>query len=792
MSSDLMRLAGINSGYDSEAMIEQLMSAYQTKIDNQNRKLTKLQWQQEAYRSITSKLTTFKNKYFDILKRDTYLMSPNIFSKFKATVTDKNSVEGKSPIKVTTTNKSKVGSHDLTVKQTATRAKLKGSEVQPVGFSLDIEKAAESNYTTDGNTRTYDFALDVKVGDVTKTVEFKFDVNETDGEIDMDQFASGLSDSLNAQLGNLFGTTGRTGADVTGAVSGAGEEYFLQTELSADHKSLEFKVGGNAAVSLTEKIGNFGLTSAANSQVINMQSCVTGTNTVSITRGDVTRNVTFDGVSTTYFESRYETGNEDVLAEYERLKEAAFRKQYNLADDAEIDETAFKQFKYTSAQAAEDKNTESFLEAANNTFADQLIRFTISDGSLHAWGGGSPLTFTITSVEGGTLGLAKGSVTNRISENMTLKEMGVANDDFSFTINGKTIEAKADMKVSDFIDAVNKSGAGVTMSYSKVENRFVLEATDMGAGGNVNVEENEFTKALGLAGSGVSIEAGKNAVFELDGVEIYHNSNSYEVDGTTIDFADAEKDVSYHIGISKDYDDVKQAIKDFVKDYNQLIDDIYGEIGTAPARDENNDTYEPLTTAEKDELSEKEIERYEEKAKQGVIYNDTTISSIMSQMRTALYNSVTLEDGKKFGLYNMGIKTVSDFDQHGKLEIDEDKLDAAFEKDPDAIAKLFTDTDGIMSKVNKVIDNAVRTTGTVKGSLVRKAGIEGQTSAKDNEIYRQMEQINKRISQLQERYNQKEDYWWKVFTNLEKMMGEFNSQSSYMASYLGSYGTSVQ
>ena len=89
MSSDLMRISGVNSGFDTEAMIEQMMSAYQTKIDTQNKKLQKLQWQQEQYRDVTSKLTTFKSKYFDILKRDTYLMSPSSFSKTKSTVKTK-------------------------------------------------------------------------------------------------------------------------------------------------------------------------------------------------------------------------------------------------------------------------------------------------------------------------------------------------------------------------------------------------------------------------------------------------------------------------------------------------------------------------------------------------------------------------------------------------------------------------------------------------------------------------------------------------------------------------------
>ncbi len=800
MSSDLMRLAGINSGYDSEAMIEQMMSAYQTKIDNQNKKLTKLQWQQEAYRDVTKKLTDFQNKYFDILNRDSYLMTPTAFSNFKANVTSKNNPDGKAPVSVTTSSKSKEGSYELKVKQTATRAKLNGNRITPTTFALDIEKTALNNYTVDGGKRTYDLALDVKVGDVTKTVEFSFDVNETGGNISMDDFAANLMDSLNTELADKFGFTGRTGAEATGMVNGEGKEYFLAVEASADSKTLNFKVGGNAGVSVTEKTGNFGLVKPATAQSISMSSCVTGTNTVSITRGDVTRNVSFQGVSDTYFASRYDDGNAAVLAEFNRLKEAAYRKQNLISDSESVSEAELKKFNYSSSQAAADKNTANFLEAANNTFSDQMLSFFIDSGSLRVWGGGQSFDFTITSVEGGTLGLAKGTATNKISENMTLKEMGVASGDSSFKINGKTVDVKSDMTVKDFLAAVNKAGANATMSYSTAENKFVVEATDMGAGGNVDIEENDFTKALGIAGAGVDIKEGKNAIFELDGVEIYHNSNSYEVDGTKIDFADAQVDTSYKIGISKDYEDVKKLIKDFVKDYNQLIDDVYEHIGKAPARDNKNNLYEPLTDAERDELDEKEIEKWEEKAKQGVIYNDSTISSVMSQIRTALYNTVTLEDGKKFGLYSMGIATIAyDYESHGKLEIDEEKFDKAFSERPDAIAKLFTDPEtGIMKKVDTILDSAVSTAArsngsstTYKGSLIRKAGVEKGASAKNNQLFRQMEQINKRIQTLQDRYDAKEEYWWTVFTNLEKMMGEMNSQSNYMASYLGGGGASM-
>ena len=261
------------------------------------------------------------------------------------------------------------------------------------------------------------------------------------------------------------------------------------------------------------------------------------------------------------------------------------------------------------------------------------------------------------------------------------------------------------------------------------------------------------------------------------------------------DFTDAVENETYKVGLSKDYTDVKQVIKDFVKDYNQLIEDVYGHIGTAPARDSKNNTYEPLTDEEKEEMSEEQVEKWEKAAKKGVIYNDSTVSSIMSQIRTALYNTVTTDDGKKFGIFNMGINTIAyDYASHGKLEIDEDKLNEAFDSNPDAIAKLFTDADtGIMKKIDTILDDAVSSTtskGVIRGSLIRKAGLEKGSSAKNNEIYRQMESINKRISTLQDRYDAKEDYWWKVFTNLEKMTAKFNDQSAYLANYLG--GTNTQ
>lgn len=791
MANDIMRLSGINSGYDTEAMIEKMMSTYQTKIDNQNKKLTKLGWQQKAYRDIITKLNDFKGKYFDILKRDSYLMSPTSFSKFKTNITNETDSTKDTGLKVTTSSSAVEGIHKLNVARTATATTRTGSVLGTQNFNIDLEKALNtSEYTTnDDGTRTYSFALDVKVGDISKTLEFEANITPNpDGSISeaaLEQAKTDIIADLNQQLKDGFGEIDK----------GSGN-YFLQAKDNGDG-SIGFTVKGNSAVTITEKTGNFGLARPATKVAIAPQSAVTGQNSITVDVGGDVREVKFNAVSETYYDSRNESGNESILAEYNQLKTMAYIKEKGAIPTDE----QLENYTYTSTQAAKDRNTEYMQSAFNREFRGDGITFTIDKSYVTAKdSSGEDVRFSLTATSGGTFGIEKGSVSNKFTDKTELYNLGLEpNEDgkYSMKINGKEISVDKNATIADLVSAVNKSGAGVTMTYSKLENKFIVEANDMGNGGDVDIDEDdEFAKALGLTtNAGAVYELGENAKFTIDGVEIYHNGSSYTMDGITFDFTEVELNTDITVSVSKNYDDVKQTIKDFVKDYNQLIDDVYGHIGTAPQRDSKNNTYEPLTDTEKESMSEEEIKKWEEAAKKGVIYNDSTVSGIMSRIRMALYNNVTLDDGSKFGLYNMGIKTKAySEDSHGKLEIDEEAFDKAFEENPEAIAKLFTDSEsGIMKQVNETIDNAVSTTrlsgNTVKGTLIRKAGLESGSTSKNNAIYRQMEQITKRISQLQDRYDTKEEYWWSVFTNLEKMMSDMNSQSSYMAGFLGNYGT---
>lgn len=785
MSSNTMRLSGINSGFDTEAMIQQMMSAYQTKIDTQSKKLQTLQWKQEQYRDITSKLTTFKNKYFDILNRGSYLMSPTAFTKMTTKVTTKSGKD--SGLKVTASSGEAAGTHTLKVSQIATAATTKGGQVATGNFKLDVERAMkDAEVDENGN---YNFSLDVKVGNVARTVEFS--------GADKDELLA----SLNTELEDAFGTT-------------SGGSAFISAELK--NGEFAFKTTGNTTATVTERVGNFGMGKPSTKVAIDPAAALTGTSSISVTVPNyytgnaVTKNVEFNTVSSTFFDAR--SSDENIDAAYQALKREAFAKKYGVnVNSVTEDMMNDASFTYSSVDAANDLNSSTMLTALNNAYnLEQGISFSIRGSSVTAryMQDDSAAEFTMTSTCDATFGLKKGSATSYLDESTKLSDLGIAPTDhfddgdfYTMNINGKQIKVDAKATVKDLIDAVNKSGAGVTLSYSKLEGSFTLTANDKGNGGDIRIAEDDvLAQALKLtAGSGASHTAGVNAMLTIDGVEVEHNDNVYEMDGVKFDFSDVDptENDTITVSVNKDTDSVVDTIKSFVEDYNKLIDEIAEYTYTSRPTDSKKNFYDPLTDEDKEDMSEKEIEKWEEAAKKGLLYHDSTVMSVMNKIRSALTGTVTLEDGSKFGLYNMGVKTASfltgsaEDAKRGKLVLDEDALRKALDEHPDEVIKLFTDpTEGVMAKTKTAIENAVKEGANTQtsGSLIRLAGTEKGTTARTNAIYREMERINKRIEKLQTTYDKKEEYWWSVFTNLEKMQAQFNSQQSYLSQFTANGG----
>ncbi|MFA5659478.1 MAG: flagellar filament capping protein FliD, partial [Oscillospiraceae bacterium] len=271
---------------------------------------------------------------------------------------------------------------------------------------------------------------------------------------------------------------------------------------------------------------------------------------------------------------------------------------------------------------------------------------------------------------------------------------------------------------------------------------------------------------------------GQNAIVTVNGATIANNSNSITIDGTTMDISLLSVgETNITVTTSNDSSKAVEAVKQFVEDYNALISDLYGQIRT-----EYDNDYQPLTEEQEEEMSDTEIEKWEAQAKTGLLYQDQTINKFLTQLRQAV--SGTTVDG--VGLYDMGITVSSNYLDFGKLEFDEAAFQTAIDEDPEKIRSFFTDSDnGFATRVTNVINSAVSTSGASKGTLTLLAGVANTTTATDNKISDQISTYEDLIETLQEKYEDEMERYWDKFTTLETLMSNYESQSSWLSSMLG-------
>ncbi|MBE6748293.1 MAG: hypothetical protein E7557_03580 [Ruminococcaceae bacterium] len=399
----------------------------------------------------------------------------------------------------------------------------------------------------------------------------------------------------------------------------------------------------------------------------------------------------------------------------------------------------------------------------------------------------------VTGSNAGALGFEPGSST-RISTSSKLSDLGLTGDSFSFEINGEKFSFTADNTVADVISAVNKSDAGVKLSYSSISDSFSMEATESGAKYGINITETSgdfLSKIFGAdkfengALKADAVVAGKDAVVSINGNEFSRTSNNFTIEGVTLQLTDvstAKYDASGNvigyeeskITTERDTDAIFNTIKSFVEDYNKMIEKLNGYVYEEP----NYRKYAPLTDAQRDEMTESQIEKWEEKSKQGLLYGDSTIRNFLQNMRSALYTKSTTS---KIALYDIGIETSSNKDDRGKLVIDEEALKKALSTNMEEVEKLFAGTNGLASKLTDIMDRTAKVSAATPGELVRIAGAkESKATQTQSTLYEELRRIDERISLLNTRYNKEKDRYWKQFNAMETIISNYSAQSAYL------------
>jgi flagellar hook-associated protein 2 len=344
----------------------------------------------------------------------------------------------------------------------------------------------------------------------------------------------------------------------------------------------------------------------------------------------------------------------------------------------------------------------------------------------------------------------------------------------------------ANDSLNSVIDKINNSTAGVVAFYDNVEGKISITAKNSGdnaAGAEIKLSGNFLTNQLKLdANSDLAAAAsrgkeGVSAKFTINGLTTTRPTNTFVINGFEYSLKQATGTNTVTVNSATDEEAIFKSINDFVEKYNSTIASVNSKV-----TEERYRKYQPLSDEERESMSEKQADMWDEKAKSGMLRNDSILSGALNKMRTDLYGRVgndTDDVNNNFDqLSEIGITTSKNYLDRGKLVIDPTKLREAIKNDPNAIYKLFSNNSTTVSEQG--IAQKLRTTikDTIK-SIEERAGNAMRTNAQFT-LGRNLTSIDKQINTFEDRLIKVEDRYWRQFTAMEKAIQKANSQSAYL------------
>lgn len=789
-------ISGLASGMDTESMIENAVSGYKTKISTLQQKRTKVEWQQEVYRSIISKMSSFSDKY------TSYASSTNLLSSSFFNQAVKVTSAGKYADMVSASGKTDSSVQILGVKQLAKAATY---TVSGIGDSKPADKSDSTVSKSEEKPSFTGSAVDLsekkELSNVSGSLTIKYGSDRSYtidfGELDIYESADKLADAIRSKLGEQTmtlsdGTSVKVGDKIDVKVNGDGNIEFSDNSGAGNTVSIS-----NATGKIKDTLG---IDTSVNKSTLHTKNAVLSNKDATL--GDYLTGkelaLTLDGVTKKITLPAYKN-DKDYITDLQTKINKAFGDALVAGDQTQID-SAFNEGKIKV-------KLEKVDAADGKGFS---LKFSTQEGS----------TLSASGDTAKALGLDKAST--YINTSKTLGELlgdQAAWDNFDsrvddkgqrlykFKINGEVVgEFSKNTALETVLTSINSNAdAGVTVSYSKTTNQFQFTARETGASSRIVMGDG---LANALFGGGTN-EDGQDAIFSmkvngqpLDGIK--RSSNTFDVDGMsislkgtfgtykadgTIDQTAAEAD-AVSFTASSDADKIIDAIKSMVEDYNAMVTEIKNAYSTLPQQKSNGKYYEPLTEEDKAEMSESSIKAYEEKAKQGLLFADRDLSALYTQLTSAI--SMSGKDGadlKAIGItsnYSNGLTTLS---------LNEEKLRAALETDPDKVRDVFSksvvsgsSTNGLMQALKNPLDMYGKTQGT-KGILVQKAGSTlAPTTLYKNTLQNKLDDIDTQIEKWQDKMADQVDRYTSKFTALEKLIAQMNSQSSALAGFLGTNG----
>ena len=708
-----MRMSGLMSGMDTETIIKELVSAKQTKVDNAKKAQTKLQWKQDAWKELNTKLKNLQAKYIGNMRFTTS------YSKRTTKVSNSNAVS------VITGENAVNGVQSLQINQLAKTGYLTGAQIKAAdGSSLtaasklsDLGVTGEGgfnitaggkrvNITVNGDSTISDVLNKLKETGVNANFDAKnqrFFISASASGADND-FSITASDSTGdaalAALGLKVGLTGDKGDKAT---------------LAKYQEYAAFYVSGDDAATLANINKDGRITKDIDSKV---SSYLEQYKSLLSTKSDAQKKI--DEINEKYKDSSLDTVENYTkqLDAKQKEKTKLEEKIKNLADGAEKD-AAQKELDTLNEEIktlSEKKTDAQTLESAQKSIADADAK--IADVQKH-----------ITVTEGTD---ADGNATYTAEATQTLKDQ---------VNNSYLSQAKY---ASEVITAIN-NGSYMATGATKV--------------------------------------SGQDARITLNGAEFTGSTNVFEINGltfTALNETKAGEDIT--VTTEDDVDGIYDMVKNFLKEYNSIINEMDKLYNAASAKG-----YEPLTDDEKDAMSDSEVEKYETKIKDALLRRDSNLSTVSSALKEIMSGSVDV-NGKTMYLSDFGIETLGYFEA-----ADNEKNAYHIAGDPDD-ANTSGKSDILKSMISNDPDTVISFFSSLSKNLYTKMSdlsksVDGYRSYgnfyDDKKMTSDYNDYKTKISELEEKLNDYEDKWYSKFSKMETALAKLQSNSSAVTSLLG-------
>lgn len=706
-----MRVTGMMSGLDTETIIQELVSAKQVKVDKLKKEQTRLEWKQDVWKELNSKIYKLYNGALD------NLVYQSSYMKKKTSVSNSNLVS-------------------VSTKDNAM------DSVQ----ELEIEKMAKAGYLTGGK------------------------ITDENGQEKRVTSGSKLVDALGIKAGSKI-------------------------EIAVGSKKVDITVDENMTINnLVDKLQSAGV--KANFDAANQRIYVGSSGT------GKDKDFTITASNSDGAQALKQLG----LAVYDDDAKKAYQAYYDMYTDPSKKDAAVQARmeallkSYTSERDSLVKKVEDLTKKQPTVAEAYKQEFGDSVDITNATARTKRIADLKTDVEQWKAKLEAENSTPTGADKDALKEkITKAESELSYLegyeTNEKTIETSkariTELNSADYlnVDADGTPGAKIQAEadayvQGKIDNAIntLVEKNDDGSlktdadGKYVMIADEKWAKM----GNGTKI-AGQDAKIILNGAEYTSSKNTFEVNGLTITCKGETKGEKITLTTENDVSGIYDMIKGFIKEYSALINEMDKLYNAESAKG-----YEPLTDEEKDAMSEKEVEKWEEKIKDSLLRRDSTLSSVSSAMKQIMMSGFSV-NGKTMYLSDFGIETLGYFNAADNeknayhINGDEDE-DLVKNKDNTLMDMIQTDPDSVVSFFTQLSQSLH---GKMKELMGRTDYSSINTVYDDKKMKEDYDSYKTKISEAEKKLQDYEDKWYKKFSAMETALAKMQSNANAVTSLLG-------